>query len=183
MWLDLLILGAVGYVLYAKLWKPTREKQLQLQVEMTAAWTGICAQIRARQNAADCLLKKAFALGPQEPFVKALAAVLDEQTVRLDDVQRVASREETFVGVLASAERMEEAAPALKTDANWQQARQEVAAANQKIAVLRSQYNGAALAYNKLAERFPANIVCAACKTVPAVLFDSLPLTPEDLNF
>lgn len=182
MLLDLLIVGVVGAVVYVKIWKPTREKQFQLQVEMTAAWKGICSHIRARQNAAARMLEIAFALKPGEPFVKALSAVLDDQTVRLDDVQQVASREDTFLGVLAAAESMETAFPALKTDARWQGARQEVAESSQKIAVLRNQYNGAAMVFNNLAERFPANIICALCKTEQVALFEAPPLKPEDLN-
>lgn len=181
--MDIIILGVAGYLLVTKVWNPTRAKQTGLQAEMTAAWSGICAQIRARQTAGARLLEMAKAVAPQDPFTQSFAEPLAAQTNMLDDVQLAASREAPFTGLLESARGLEMQFPVLAADARWTAARQAADQANKKLDILRNQYNGAVLAYNKLFETFPANIVCAVCKLTPAPLFEAVtPLTEEDMT-
>lgn len=177
---DIIVLAVAGYLLYAKLWSPVRSKITGLQAEMTAAWNGICAQIRLRQAAGARILDLVKAVAPQHPFVQAFNQPLAEQTLQLDDVLLAASREDKFVSLLASSRQLEKAFSPLASDARWAAAQQAAAVSNQKIALLRNQYNGAVAAYNKLLETFPANIVCSVCKLEPAPLFEQQPALTED---
>ncbi len=182
MFFDLLILGVAGYFFYTKLWNPVHSKIVGFRAEISAAWSGICNQIRVRQAAGARILDLAKAVAPQDPFVQDFAKPLAEQTHNLDDVQLAASREEPFVNMLKGSLLLQEAFPALATDARWAAAQQAVSQSNEKINILRNQYNGAVAAYNKLFETFPANVICSACRVQPAPLFEALPaLTEEDV--
>lgn len=84
--------------------------------------------------------------------------------------------------LLKSSLLLQEAFPVLATDARWTAAQQAVSQANERLDLLRNQYNGAVAAYNKLFETFPANVICSACRVQPAPLFEALPaITKEDV--
>lgn len=180
--LDLIILGVAGYFFYTKLWNPVHSKITGFRAEISASWSGICNQIRIRQAAGARILDLAKAVAPKDPFVQDFAQPLAEQTLNLDDVQLTASREEPFMKLLKSSLLLQEAFPVLATDARWTAAQQAVSQANERLDLLRNQYNGAVAAYNKLFETFPANVICSACRVQPAPLFEALPaITKEDV--
>ena len=176
---DVIVLGIAGYFLYTKVWSPVRSKITGFQAEITASWNGICAQIRVRQAAGARILDLVKAVAPQHPFIQAFTQPLAEQTLQLDNVELAASREEGFARLLAASRQLEQSFAGLATDARWAAAQQAVAVANQKITLLRNQYNGAVAAYNKLCETFPANIVCSVFKLEKAPLFETKPELEE----
>jgi len=143
-----------------------------------AKWADVQNQYQRRADLIPNLVSTVRAAGAQEKaiLVEVTQARASASQVRISDADltdpaKVAAYERAQAGVTLSLQRLQEAYPELKSQANYSTLMSQLEGTENRIAIARRDYNGAVQAYNTRIRTFPDAIGAK-------IFYGAKPMTP-----
>jgi LemA protein len=169
LWLVILLLVIAAGVLFLIV---TYNRLVRLRNRGENSWAQVDVQLRRRYDLIPNLVEtvKGYAAHEKETFEEVTKARTAAQQAKT--VPEQAQAENVLTAAIGRLFAVAEAYPELRATENFQQLQQQLAEAEQKIAVARQIYNDTVLSYDNALESFPSNVVAGMFNFEPRLYFE-----------
>jgi LemA protein len=146
--------------------------------QASQAQQNISVQLQRRADLIPNLVAtvKGFAQQELEVLTRVTEARAGLQSaVQSKDMKQMATANDQLTGALRGLMVTVEAYPQLKSDQNFLRLQDELAGTENRIAVARTDYNGAVRKYNEYIRKFPAVVTAKVTRAKPRDYFEAAP--------
>lgn len=143
------------------------------------AWREIDVQLQARADKIPNLVATVKGYAAHESGIMAELADARAKLAGASTAAEKAQADDELSGALSRLLVVVENYPDLKADASFRQLSDEIAGAENRIAVARKDYNAAARAYNTTIKTFPGSMFASMANATPADYFEAAPSAQE----